>query len=266
MIRKILIATGWILAIAGFFFALGFVQKKEAETMCKEFVVFVEPDGDNMLVDEKDIRELLKSKGDSIMNEPLSSIDVHNIEKIVYMNPWVAKAEVFLSIDGRLRINVKQRTPIVRIINNRGESYYMDSKGRLMICSQDFTARVLLINGEISESYGSHHTITQEELKKDSLLAKRISLDEIYYLSDFIYKDTLWKAQIEQVYLQKNGEFEMIPKVGDHRILFGDTTDMVQKFNKLKIFYSEGLNHTGWSLYDTINLKYKNQIVCSKTN
>lgn len=266
MIKKILIITGWVLGVAGFFFALGFVQKKEAETKCREFIVFIEPDGDNMLVDEKDIRELLASKGDSIINEPLSSIDVHRIEEIVYMNPWVAKAEVFLSIDGRLRINVRQRTPIVRIFNKYGDSYYMDTRGKLMVCSPDFTARVLVVNGDIAETYASGFGITQKELRDNPGLAKWFSLDDIYYLADYIYRDSLWRAQIEQVYWKKNGEFEMIPKVGDHRILFGDTTGMVEKFSKLRIFYSEGLNHTGWELYDTINLKYKNQVVCSKTN
>ena len=38
-----------------------------------------------------------------------------------------------------------------------------------------------------------------------------------------------------------------------------------EKFEKLKMFYTEGLNKTdGWNKYSTINIKYKNQVVCTK--
>jgi cell division protein FtsQ len=40
---------------------------------------------------------------------------------------------------------------------------------------------------------------------------------------------------------------------------------MVEKFEKLHTFYLQGLNTTGsWNKYSVINLKFKNQIVCTK--
>jgi cell division protein FtsQ len=47
--------------------------------------------------------------------------------------------------------------------------------------------------------------------------------------------------------------------------VFGDAKDFEEKFEKLKTFYTEGLNKTdGWNKYSTINIKYKNQVVCTK--
>jgi cell division protein FtsQ len=82
-------------------------------------------------------------------------------------------------------------------------------------------------------------------------------------LSQYIDKNDFLKAQIEQIYLNDEKEFELIPKIGNNTILFGDTEDMKEKFEKLIVFYRKGLNTIGWNKYKFINLKFKNQIVCS---
>ena len=72
------------------------------------------------------------------------------------------------------------------------------------------------------------------------------------------------KAQIEQVYVDKTGEFELFPRVGNHIIVFGNAEDIDKKFERLLIFYRNGLSKTGWNKYNVINIKYENQVVCSK--
>jgi cell division protein FtsQ len=72
-----------------------------------------------------------------------------------------------------------------------------------------------------------------------------------------------WKAQIEQIYI--GNDVELVPLAGSHIIVLGNFQDIDEKMNKLLVFYQHGLNKVGWNIYETINLKYKNQIVCSKT-
>jgi cell division protein FtsQ len=38
-----------------------------------------------------------------------------------------------------------------------------------------------------------------------------------------------------------------------------------EKFEKLKIFYREAIPYEGWDKYEEINLKFKRQIVCKKS-
>jgi len=59
-------------------------------------------------------------------------------------------------------------------------------------------------------------------------------------------------------------ELELIPRKGNHVVLLGDTQELKEKMNKLFIFYTQGLNKIGWNNYQVINIKYKNQVVCSK--
>jgi len=74
----------------------------------------------------------------------------------------------------------------------------------------------------------------------------------------------LLKIQIEQIYVTKNREYEFVPKVGRHIIIFGGIENMNEKFKKLLVFYHQGINNAGWNTYKSINLKFENQVVCSK--
>jgi len=70
--------------------------------------------------------------------------------------------------------------------------------------------------------------------------------------------------QIAQLDIDIRGDFTLTPIVSRHIIEFGKAENIEAKFNKLKLFYKEGLGHHKWSKYRKINLRYKNQIVCTK--
>jgi cell division protein FtsQ len=72
------------------------------------------------------------------------------------------------------------------------------------------------------------------------------------------------QALIGQIHLKKNGDFVLIPLVGDQLIVFGSAftdQEVRDKFEKLKIFYTKGLPYEGWEKYSEISLKYRGQIV-----
>jgi cell division protein FtsQ len=95
-------------------------------------------------------------------------------------------------------------------------------------------------------------------------LRNRVFIDDIFKMAEFIRTDPLWHAQIEQLYVNKELEIELIPRVGNHRIVVGDVVDIKKKLDKLKVFYAKGLSNTGWNEYSVINLKFADQVVCKK--
>jgi cell division protein FtsQ len=173
----------------------------------------------------------------------------------------VKNAEVFLSLQGVLTVTVEQRQPLVRVFNNRGESGYLDNLGHFMPLSHKYTARVLVANGHYSDGLWAFDA---KEVAENDSLTKVLVLDDVYRLASFIDKHPFWKAQINQVYYNRNHEFELIPRVGTHVILLGKAEQIEEKFGKLFAFYKKGLPYTDWNRYDHINLKYKNQVVCTK--
>ena len=90
-------------------------------------------------------------------------------------------------------------------------------------------------------------------------------LVDIYTVAQTCSKSKFWSSQINQLYVNRDKEIELIPRVGDHHILIGHSNDLDKKLNKLKYFYAEGLDKTGWNEYKVINLKYANQVVCTKS-
>jgi cell division protein FtsQ len=172
---------------------------------------------------------------------------------------------VAVTVSGDVNINIKQRKPVVRIMNTHGESFYIDNKATIMPLADHYTARVLVVNGFIPEKYSQLYNYSILQIEKDSAFKAITVIDDIYEVANYIKNDTLLNSLITQAYINKEREIELYPAIGNQKILFGTGTDIADKFEKLKIFYTQGLNSVnGWDKYSTINLKYKNQVVCIK--
>jgi len=83
----------------------------------------------------------------------------------------------------------------------------------------------------------------------------------VFKTADYIRKDSLWDAQIAQIYVNKDHEIELVPRVGNNRILLGDADSLDTKFHNLRVFYKKALPQVGWGAYKMINIKYANQVI-----
>jgi cell division protein FtsQ len=86
--------------------------------------------------------------------------------------------------------------------------------------------------------------------------------NELLKIASYVDKQMFWKAQIEQIFVTRDNEFILIPKIGNHKILLGDANDLEIKFDKLFVFYKEGLSRVGWNKYATIDIRFDKQVVC----
>ncbi len=264
-LKHIIIAVLWIIGLSGLFASLAFASSKEKDTIVKNIYISINNSDVNTFIDEDDIKEFFKERNDSILNISLKNIHINSLEKALNSHPVIENADIAADINGDVTIDVSQRTPIVRIINLDGESYYIDDKSKLMPLSDKYTARVLIATGFILEPFSSRYQFSVNNISKNELFSKVSVLDDIYNISVFISKDSILTNLIHQINITNDKEIELYPSIGSHKIIFGDATNMEEKFNKLKLFYTEGLNKTdSWNKYSTINIKYKNQVVCTK--
>ncbi len=262
--RKIVIIVLWIIGLSGLLTSLAFATGKEKNVVAQNLLVSVSNTEVNTFIDEEDVKEFFNERKDSILNTSLKNIDVNNLEKALNSHPAVENAEISVDINGDVVINVKQRTPLVRVINMDGESYYIDDRSKLMPLNK-YTARVLVATGFINEPYATRYQVPVNDLAKNEAFSKTSVLDDIYAVSSYIAKDSVLTSLIHQINVNADKELELYPSIGEHVIVFGEATDIEEKFRKLKLFYTEGLNKTdGWNKYSIINIKYKNQVVCTK--
>lgn len=174
--------------------------------------------------------------------KPLGSINTEKMERILKKNQLIARAECYKSPSGIVHVDINQRVPIMRIISGF-ESYYIDENGDIMPTSSSFSAYLPLATGYITHAYAK---------------------SQLYPMAVYLKNTPFWEAQIEQIYVTENNEIELIPRIGDNLILLGKIDNFEQKLENLQCLYEQALSKVGWNKYDTINLKYNNQVICSK--
>ena len=232
--------------VAGAIFLLGFVQHEQDNKEVWNFDVRVAGDEMNF-VNADMIKDQINDLGVQILGAPSSTIDLQKIQKTVLKNPAVKSSEVYKTLDGQVRIDIVQRKPILRIFHSDGYSYYLDESGKEMPLSENYTAHVpvVTLTGRLSQNPNKVF----------------IDLKEIALL---IQKDSFLKAQVDCIRVNEQGEYILIPRVGNQEILLGKADELQLKFKKLKAFYQEVVQVTPLDKYETINLKYKNQVVCNE--
>ena len=200
-----------------------------------------------------------------MLNNEYKNINIPQLEKALNSHPAIQNAEVAGDIDGELKINIVQRTPVLRIINTDGESYYIDSQSKLMPLNENYSARVLVANGFIYEPFARRTDFSVDQIKQNKTFKEVSLLDDILDVSNYITNDSILNPLIQQIYVNEDKEMELFPSIGNQNIIFGNAENISEKFNKLKLFYTQGLNKTdAWTKYSSINLKYKNIVVCTK--
>ncbi len=230
------------------------VERKKGLTVAAT-VVEVEPLEDGaLLIDSMDVIRLVeKSLGSTLDEQIASDVDESLVERVLEENLFVKNAEVLLTADSKVKINIEQRIPILRVVDKLGVQYYLDNDGAKVPLSRHFTARTLVATGNIPP-----HT-------PEFLTKKNNSMKDLFELTNFILADQFWNAMIEQVYITSKDEFVLVPKIGDQSIILGKwDSDVASKFKKLKQFYEEGMSREGWQKYKTIDLRYRNQVVCGR--
>ncbi len=259
--KRILRPLAICLAVAGVLAILGFVESTAGRMVITDLDVRVKGAEGVHFIDEAAVRREVLDQGTAIMGAAIAEIDLPAIEARLRNIPSIAKAEVYHTMNGALHVNVVQREPVVRIFNTDGSSFYIDRNGWTMPVQPHHTARVLVVVGSLFEP-GAIEGV-RSVYANDSIMSIHRS-DEIHRLALFIREDPFWNALIDHVVVAGDGSFELIPRVGGQRILLGDGSDLEERFAKLRIFYEKGIPKADWRRYSAIDLRFADQIVCTK--
>jgi cell division protein FtsQ len=230
----------WVLLLGYFPVMLAFVSVSHQSVICSDVNVIVSDSAQARFVIAEDIRKSILKAYPDLLGAPVSQVNFDEMEAAVNEHSAIRSTQVFNSGSGVLNVMVTQHEPIVRVFAAEG-TFYLDEAGRQIPVSSHFSAHVLVVNGTIP--------------KDRSALVK---------VAGMIAGDPFWAAQMEQIYIRRNNEYILVPRVGDHLILFGQPIDVEKKLRNLKVLYTSGLDPKEWNEYQVINLKFENQIICSR--
>ncbi len=223
---------GVILIIAMIYLSVDRMGQK----YCSLSEISIELDGNAFITKEVIVDYLLENTlhPDSVL---LEDVSFKGIEDLLLSHPSIKSAMVYSDMNGKVCIKVKQRKPIVRIQSEK-DGFYLDEDGLRMPLSNEYTARMLLVTGDVNT----------------------ISLEDVFLITDKIYQDDFLKKQIVQIDV-KESEMLMLTSLGE-QLQFGKVNNVKEKFEKLMLYYEKGNSQN--KEYKVLNLKYKNQIVCTK--
>lgn len=251
--KPILIGCIWAVSLGGLVLLMSFIEFKKARVFCKEVKIYIP--GNQYFIDKEEVDNILKIHRHELVGRNMESINLNDLENKLRANPFIESARVYADMDGVIKVKISQRQPIMRVMNQFEQDFYIDQNGIKIPMSSNFTARVLVANGYIDEAFGKKVDTLHTEIAR-----------ELFKTAEFINKDSLWSAQIAQVYVNKDHELELVPRVGTNRILLGNADSLENKFHNLLVFYKQALPQVGWDRYKVINIKFANQVVGVKSD
>ncbi len=242
MIARIIAVIVATVLLCYIVFAAFFFKEAKQENMCRDLVIMVKDSLDKHFVTQTDIVSQLKRADLNPIGKPMKEINTHRIETELLKNEMIANIEVYKTPSGIIKLEVKQKMPILRVIGARG-NFYVDNQGSTMPVSRRYVAHVPVATGYVE---------------------KELATTDLYNFALFLQENDFWNHQIEQIYVYPNHDVVLIPRVGDHRIILGTFENFREKLDNLQLFYEQAIPKMGWEKYSIINLKFKDQIVCTK--
>lgn len=193
---------------------------------------------------EEEVKNILKHNGIYPLAQLMNNIDIRKIEETIEENPYIDNVECYKTQGGSVVITISQKMPVIRIMADNGDDYYVDDKGTIL-SSGRYTTNTIIASGHITKAYA------KKQLRE---------------FANHIIKDEFWHNQIVQLNVLNDGNIEIVPRVGEHVIYLGKLNNYATKLERLEKFYKYGLSKAGWNKYSYINIEFDNQIICKKNN
>lgn len=246
-IIKISLVSVLVLGLTVYFiYAMTAMSTNDPTQVCDDIVFNIEQNPRANFIDKSTIEAMLKSSKLYPKGKLMTDIDTRQIENTLKGNNFIKNVECYKSTSSKLCIDIIQRTPVIYILPDNANGYFVDEEGKI-IANTSYSSNILIATGNIDPNYAT------------SKLAQ---------FGKFIQDNSFWDNQLEQVCVSLDRDskrvVQLIPRVGEHVIYMGCIDNYEKKLNRLKTFYTKAMGTVGWNKYKKINLEYNNQIICTK--
>ncbi len=243
MFKKILIILCTTLAAGYLLLAITAFNRRAAGQVCTGLELLIKDSLNASFITSKELQSLLDKEGLNPVGKKLDEVNTRQMEAALDKHTLIDAAECYKTPGGKVCVEVIQRIPILRIMSDNGEDYYIDNKGHEMPTSTKCTAHLAVVTGHVSKEFAAR---------------------ELYPFGLFLQENDFWNAQTEQIHVLADRTVELVPRVGDHLIYLGKLKHYRNKLQRVKLFYEKALSQVGWNKYSRINVEFDNQIICTR--
>jgi cell division protein FtsQ len=219
--KRLLVTCVWLLVSTATVVLLVAAARNQNGKLCKDVkVTFKGADAVGYVSKQHILRTISAGHPELMKGQLIKTFDLRQLEQLLERNLWIRNAELFFDNNDVLRIEISEREPVARVFRVNGESFYIDELGDELPLTNDQVARVPVFTSFPNETTAAR--------KKDSVLKQQVK-----EMGRFILKNKFWMAQIDQVNIHQY-EFELMPKLGNHTILFGDAQNSIESCCSIK--------------------------------
>ena len=232
-----------LLIIAYLCTAFTVFNKKPVGLVCSEIEVSTKDTTFSDLFNPRTVADIRKQKKLNPIGKDIDSVSTLSLECELSQHPLIDNVECYKTPSGKIHIDIRQKSPVLRVFNSHGENFLVDNKGSIMPLVASNAFHLPVVTGQATRTFCA---------------------SKLYELGVFLQHDAFWKAQIEQINVLAGGNIEIVPRVGNHIIYLGQLDDYEKKLHRVEKFYTKALNKIGWNKYERINVELSNQIICTK--
>lgn len=238
-----ILTTAVAAAVAiGLLVVLATVVPLRNNKICKEIEIEVRDFDEYRFTSAAIVEQHLKSSGRYPAGKLASEIDLAEIERTISELSVVKRAVCYFDNSGNMKIEITQRRPLFRV-KSVNKDYYVDDDRKRMDTSIRFSAYVPVVTGNVNDEF---------------------AVTELYDFIEYVTGSGRWASAFTQIYVYPDNSVELIPRVGNFTIEFGTLDRYREKLGKLDLFLEKMPRYKSWNEYSTINLEYKDQVVCTR--
>jgi len=254
MVKKILLTVLLTVLsvglLVGYFYHIDrYAGAKRQNIRCEKVSIIVLDSLESDIVNKSELEKAIKKQCVGIITD---SIDLHALEFLLDNNGEISESQVFWKDEGLLGVTLTQRKPVVRL-EMAGGGYYSDSEGYLFPVQHPIDVPVITGSLPLNLESGYRGYADSTSMKW---------LKAISGMASYISSDKYWNRQIAQIDVEKNSDIVLYLSSGDLKVIFGDASDYIDKLDKLEQYYRYIAPLEKAQNYTTVNLKYRNQIIC----
>ncbi len=195
----------------------------------------------NHFITQEMVNNLLIQNFPTTSNIYKEELDLNKLEHVLRNNEMIETAQVYFDVNGVLNAEVVQKTAIARVLTENG-SYYIDKHGNEMPLSDHFSAHVPVVYGQVLDR----------------------NRKEFVRMLNVIFEDEFLKKSITGIKINPDQSLNLTVREYDYNIEFGRLSEVDKKFDNYKAFLHYSKNDTIVPYYKNVNLRFTEQVICTK--
>lgn len=181
---------------------------------------------------------------EQIQGTPVHNLDTRKIEKYLSSISNFERVDCMINSNNHLLVEARPLEPVMRVFD-RGKSYYINREGKRIETKAEFFTDVPVVCGNFNNKFTPKSVLP---------------------LVKYINNDPKLANLVGMIVARNERNLILVPRIKGHVVNFGDTTRMQEKSKNLFLFYRKVMPYKGWMEYDTISVKFRNQIVATRRN